>query len=96
MEIQEERKPKSLVTKTVLYFKKNGARKGFKKIHNKLFRLETVSYEKWQRGAFPSAHELERQRRTAAAWKAEAAGLPPGERTGRYPFFSIVVPGSPA
>lgn len=92
MEIQEERKPKSLVTKTVLYFKKNGARKGFKKIHNKLFRLETVSYEKWQRGAFPSAHELERQRRTAAAWKAEAAGLPPGERTGRYPFFSIVVP----
>ena len=78
MEIQEERKPKSLLTKTVLYFKKNGAKKGFKKIHNKFFRLETVSYEKWQKGALPSAHELERQRREAAAWP--------------YPLFSVVVP----
>ena len=47
MEIQEERKPKNLLTKTIIYFKKNGAKKGFKKIHNKFFRLETVSYEKW-------------------------------------------------
>lgn len=79
MEVQEERKPKNLLTKTILYFKKNGAKKGFKKIHNKFFRLETVSYEKWQKGALPSAYELERQRRESAAWE---------ER----PLFSIVVP----
>lgn len=92
MEIQEERKPKSLLKKTILYFKKNGAKKGFKKIHNKFFRLETVSYEKWQKGALPSAHELERQRREAASWKAEAAGQGKEESAGRYPLFSIVVP----
>ncbi len=73
MEIQEERKPKNLLTKTILYFKKNGAKKGFKKIHNKFFRLETVSYEKWQKGALPSAHELERQRRDYGEWKKMAA-----------------------
>ncbi len=82
MEIQEERKPKNLLTKTVLYFKKNGAKKGFKKIHNKFFRLETVSYEKWQKGALPSAHELDRQRRDYEKWQKE----------GELPCFSIVVP----
>lgn len=91
MEVQKERMPKNLLTKTVIYFKKNGARKGFKKIHNKFFRLETVSYEKWQKGALPSAHELERQRRQCAAWKEEAAAdLQDSAR--RYPCFSIVVP----
>ncbi len=92
MEIQEERKPKSLLKKTVLYFKKNGAKKGFKKIHNKFFRLETVSYEKWQKGAFPSAHEQERQRREASAWNKETLKKPAEERARLYPCFSIVVP----
>ncbi len=82
MEVQTERRPKNLLAKTVLYFKKNGAKKGFKKIHNKFFRLETVSYEKWQKGALPSAYELERQRRESAAWKEEK----------NHPFFSIAVP----
>lgn len=81
MEIQEERKPKSLLAKTIIYFKKNGAKKGFKKIHNKFFRLETVSYEKFQKGALPSAHELDRQRKDYAQWKKE-----------QCPLFSIVVP----
>ena len=75
MEIQEERKPKNLLTKTIIYFKKNGAKKGFKKIHNKFFRLETVSYEKFQKGALPSAHELDRQRKDYAQWKKEQCSL---------------------
>ncbi|MCI8400931.1 MAG: glycosyltransferase family 2 protein [Lachnospiraceae bacterium] len=91
MEVQEERKPKSLLTKTVLYFKKNGAKKGLKKIHNKFFRLETVSYERWRRGAMPSEHELARQRRESASWKQEAA-REKEERSGSYPLFCIVVP----
>lgn len=103
MEVQEERKPKNLLTKTILYFKKNGAKKGFKKIHNKFFRLETVSYERWQKGALPSAHELERQRRDCAVWAAEAAAVKmpaageSDEASGAefpsgYPRFSITVP----
>lgn len=87
MEVQEERRHKSLLTKTILYFKKNGAKKGFKKIHNKFFRLETVSYEKWRKGALPSARELELQKKKSAAWlAAEKQG------EGRCPRFSIVVP----
>lgn len=95
MEIQEERKPKNLLTKTIIYFKKNGAKKGFKKIHNKFFRLETVSYEKFQKGALPSAHELDRQRRDYAQWKREAEDLAAGQESTQSlscPLFSIVVP----
>lgn len=83
MEVQEERKPKNILEKTVLYFRKNGAKKGFRKIHNKFFRLETVSYEKWRKGALPSAFELDRQRRDSAAWEREGSC---------YPRFSICVP----
>ncbi len=102
MEIQEERKPKNLLTKTIIYFKKNGAKKGFKKIHNKFFRLETVSYEKYQKGALPSAHELDRQRRDYAQWKHEAEKMGKADMAGQTaeaaglvsvcPRFSIVVP----
>ena len=93
MEIQEERKPKNLLTKTIIYFKKNGAKKGFKKIHNKFFRLETVSYEKFQKGALPSAHELDRQRKDYAQWKREAeSGNGQGSQSMTCPRFSIVVP----
>lgn len=83
MEVQEERKPKNILEKTILYFRKNGARKGFRKIHNKFFRLETVSYEKWRKGAAPSAFELERQRRESGFWEREGSC---------YPKFSICVP----
>ena len=93
MEIQEERKPKNLLTKTIIYFKKNGAKKGFKKIHNKFFRLETVSYEKFQKGALPSAHELDRQRKDYAQWKRDAEDAnSQGTRIEKCPHFSIVVP----
>lgn len=83
MEIQEERKPKNILQKTVIYFRKNGAKKGFRKIHNKFFRLETVSYEKWRKGALPSAFELERQRRDSGFWEKEGICCP---------RFSICVP----
>jgi GT2 family glycosyltransferase len=83
MEIQEERKPKNIFEKTIIYFQKNGAKKGFQKIHNKFFRLETVSYEKWRKGALPSAAQLEKQRKDSAIWEKDQKG---------YPRFSICVP----
>ncbi len=87
MEVQEERRPKSLLTKTVLYFKKNGMKKGFKKIHNKFFRLETVSYEKWRKGALPSERELELQRKASLSWQAQEKEGGPA-----CPRFSVAVP----
>lgn len=82
MEVQEERKPKNIFQKTIIYFRQNGAKKGFQKIHNTIFRLETVSYEKYRKGAVPNAFELEKERRESALWEKEAG----------CPRFSICVP----
>ena len=62
MEVQEERKPKSLLAKTYDYWKKNGAKKCAKKIYMKFFRLEEVSFRQWQKGALPTQRDLERQK----------------------------------
>ena len=67
MEIQEERKPKSLVAKTMDYCRKNGLKKCLKKIYMKFFRLEEVSFQQWRKGALPTARDLERQRRAQFA-----------------------------
>lgn len=64
MEVQEERKPKNLLTKTYIYWKKNGASRCLKKIYMKFFRLEEVSYRQWQKGALPNGKILEEQRKT--------------------------------
>ena len=61
MEIQEERKPKNLIAKTIAYCRKNGLKK-CEKIYLKFFRLEEVSYRQWQKGALPTAKDLEKQR----------------------------------
>ncbi len=99
MEVQEERKPKSLPRKTIEYFQKNGFRKGLKKVHNKIFRTETVSYEKWQKGAFPGEHELNTQRTKSSSWlsqdtagRAGNAADSVNHRPEICPFFSILVP----
>ena len=62
MEVQEERKPKSLLAKTYDYWKKNGAKKCAKTIYMKFFRLEEVSFRQWQKGALPTQRDLERQK----------------------------------
>ena len=67
MEVQEERKPKSLLTKTVDYCRKNGLKKCLKKIYMKFFRLEEVSFQQWRKGALPTPKDLERQKRTQFA-----------------------------
>ena len=67
MEVQEERKPKSLLAKTVDYCRKNGLKKCLKKIYMKFFRLEEVSFQQWRKGALPTPKDLERQRRTQFA-----------------------------
>lgn len=77
MEIQEERRPKSLLAKTVDYCRKNGLKKCLKKIYMKFFRLEEVSFRQWRKGALPTARDLERQR------KAQFA---------REPMISVAVP----
>ena len=63
MEIQEERKPKSLLAKTVDYCRKNGFKKCLKKIYMKFFRLEEVGFQQWRKGALPTLRDLERQRK---------------------------------
>ena len=77
MEIQEERKPKSLLAKTVSYCRKNGFKKCLKKIYMKFFRLEEVSFQQWRKGALPTQRDLERQRKA---------------RFAREPLISVAVP----
>ena len=77
MEVRVQKKPKNMITKTISYWRKNGARKCAKKVYNKLFRLEEVSYEKWRKGALPTSKQLEEQKR---------------RRFEREPLISIVVP----
>lgn len=77
MEIQEERKPKNLIAKTIAYCRKNGLKKCAKKIYLKFFRLEEVSYRQWQKGALPTAKDLEKQR---------------GHKFDYEPLISVVVP----
>ena len=77
MDVRQQEKPKNIFAKTIYYYRKNGMKKCLKKIYNKFFRLELVSYEKWRKGALPDGKELERQRQT---------------RFPEEPLISIVVP----
>lgn len=90
MEVQEERKPKSLAAKTIQYCQKNGLRKCLKKIYMKFFRLEEVGYRQWRKGALPTRRDLERQKRHVFACAPTISLVVPLYRTPK-PYLTAMI-----